>query len=147
MWAADNWKEYELLDASDGERLERWGKYILVRPDPQVIWRGMKKHAAWKKADAVYSRSKSGGGSWSQSRLPEEWRVGFPLGEDGAQFIIRGVRSAIDFEYERNIADINRMLTGIDTLLLISEPQYAAISSSMVRELAHFGKDVSSYLP
>lgn len=65
----------------------------------------------------------------------------------GAQFIIRGVRSVIDFEYERNIADINRMLTGIDTLLLISEPQYAAISSSMVRELAHFGKDVSSYLP
>ena len=65
----------------------------------------------------------------------------------GARFIIRGVRSVIDFEYERNIADINRMLTGIDTLLLISEPQYAAISSSMVRELAHFGKDVSSYLP
>ena len=65
----------------------------------------------------------------------------------GAQFIIRGVRSAIDFEYERNIADINRMLTGIDTLLLICEPQYAAISSSMVRELAHFGKDVSPYLP
>lgn len=65
----------------------------------------------------------------------------------GAQFIIRGVRNAIDFEYERNIADINRMLTGIDTLLLISEPQYAAISSSMVRELAHFGKDISPYLP
>lgn len=65
----------------------------------------------------------------------------------GAQFIIRGVRSTIDFEYERNIADVNRMLTGIDTLLLISEPQYAAISSSMVRELAHFGKDVSNYLP
>ena len=65
----------------------------------------------------------------------------------GAQFIIRGVRNAIDFEYERNIADINRMLTGIDTILLISEPQYAAISSSMVRELAHFGKDISPYLP
>ena len=65
----------------------------------------------------------------------------------GAQFIIRGVRSVIDFEYERNIADVNRMLTGIDTLLLISEPQYAAISSSMVRELAHFGKDISQYLP
>ena len=64
-----------------------------------------------------------------------------------AQFIIRGVRNAIDFEYERNIADVNRMLTGIDTLLLISEPQHAAISSSMVRELAHFGKDVSPYLP
>ena len=65
----------------------------------------------------------------------------------GAQFIVRGVRSTIDFEYERNIADINRMLTGIDTLLLISEPEYAAISSSMVRELAHFGKDISKYLP
>ena len=65
----------------------------------------------------------------------------------GAQFILRGVRNTIDFEYERNIADVNKMLTGIDTLLLISEPQYAAISSSMVRELAHFGKDISKYLP
>ena len=65
----------------------------------------------------------------------------------GAQFIIRGVRSSIDFEYERSIADVNRMLTGIDTLLLISEPQYAAISSSMVRELARFGKDIAPYLP
>lgn len=65
----------------------------------------------------------------------------------GAKFIVRGVRNTIDFEYEHNIADINRMLTGIDTLLLISEPEYAAISSSMVRELAHFGKDISKYLP
>lgn len=65
----------------------------------------------------------------------------------GAQFILRGVRNTIDFEYERNIADVNKMLTGIDTLLLISEPEYAAISSSMVRELAHFGKDISRYLP
>ena len=64
-----------------------------------------------------------------------------------AKSTIRGVRSTIDFEYERNIADINRMLTGIDTILLISEPEYAAISSSMVRELAHFGKDISKYLP
>ena len=67
--------------------------------------------------------------------------------EVGATAIIRGVRNTIDFEYERNIADINRMLTGIDTLLLISEPKYASISSSMVRELAHFGKDISKYLP
>jgi pantetheine-phosphate adenylyltransferase len=65
----------------------------------------------------------------------------------GAKLIVRGVRNAIDFEYERNIADINRMLTGIETVLLISEPQFAAISSSMVRELAHFGKDISPYLP
>ena len=67
--------------------------------------------------------------------------------ECGATFLLRGVRNAVDFEYEHNIADINRMLTGIDTLLLISEPEYAAISSSMVRELAHFGKDISKYLP
>ena len=65
----------------------------------------------------------------------------------GAQFIVRGVRNTIDFEYERNIADVNRMLTGIETILLISEPEYAAISSSIVRELAHFGKDISKYLP
>jgi pantetheine-phosphate adenylyltransferase len=64
-----------------------------------------------------------------------------------ATHILRGVRSVQDFEYERNIAGVNRMLTGIDTLLLISEAQYAAISSSMVRELAHFGKDISKYLP
>ena len=65
----------------------------------------------------------------------------------GAQIIVRGVRNTIDFEYERNIADVNRMLTGIETILLISEPEYAAISSSIVRELAHFGKDISKYLP
>ena len=65
----------------------------------------------------------------------------------GAKFIVRGVRNTIDFEYERNIADINRMLTGIDTILLISDHKFAAISSSMVRELAHFGKDISEYLP
>lgn len=65
----------------------------------------------------------------------------------GTRFIIRGVRNTIDFEYERNIADINRMLTGIDTILFISDPKHATISSSMVRELAHFGKDISAYLP
>jgi pantetheine-phosphate adenylyltransferase len=65
----------------------------------------------------------------------------------GTRFIIRGVLNTIDFEYERNIADINRMLTGIDTILLISDPKHATISSSMVRELAHFGKDISAYLP
>ena len=89
MWAEKGWQEYELLDASDGERLERWGKYILVRPDPQVIWRGMKDHAMWKRADATYSRSRSGGGAWSQNRLPEEWRVGFPLGGERVEFVVR----------------------------------------------------------
>lgn len=77
MWIADNWKEYELLDASDGERLERWGKYILVRPDPQVIWRGERKAAEWKRADGVYRRSRSGGGEWVVNRLPKEWNINY----------------------------------------------------------------------
>jgi 23S rRNA (cytosine1962-C5)-methyltransferase len=90
MWIADNWKDYELTDAANGERLERWGKYVLVRPDPQIIWKGVKRHPAWKRADAVYSRSKSGGGSWSESRLPAEWRIGFPIEENkNLNFIIR----------------------------------------------------------
>ncbi|MBR2473429.1 MAG: class I SAM-dependent methyltransferase [Clostridia bacterium] len=90
MWAEKNWQDYELIDCSDGERLERWGKYILIRPDPQVIWKGIKRSPMWKKADAVYSRSRSGGGSWSESRLPQEWKISFPLGnEKAARFIIK----------------------------------------------------------
>ncbi len=65
----------------------------------------------------------------------------------GARFILRGIRSTIDFEYEKTIADVNRSLTGIETLFLLAEPQYAHISSSVVRELLHFGKDISSFLP
>lgn len=65
----------------------------------------------------------------------------------GAQFILRGIRSVIDFEYEKTIADINRTLTGIETIFLLAEPQYAHISSSAVRELLHFGKDVAAFLP
>lgn len=67
--------------------------------------------------------------------------------ETGATFILRGIRSVMDFEYEKTIADVNRALTGIETVFLLAEPQYAHISSSAVRELLHFGKDVSSFLP
>ena len=77
MWTAENWKEYELLDASDGERLERWGKYVLVRPDPQVIWHGERKASGWRNADGVYRRSKSGGGGWTVNRLPDEWNINY----------------------------------------------------------------------
>ena len=64
-----------------------------------------------------------------------------------AQFILRRIRSVIDFEYEKSIADVNRQLTGIETLLLFTEPAYAHVSSSVVRELLHFGKDVSPFIP
>ena len=77
MWIADNWKEYELLDASDGERLERWGKYILVRPDPQIIWHSERRNELWSRADATYKRSTSGGGGWSRNRLPESWNISY----------------------------------------------------------------------
>jgi len=67
--------------------------------------------------------------------------------EQNASYIIKGVRSVKDFEYEREQADVNRQIGGIETLLLFAEPQYSSISSSMVRELQHFGVDVSAYLP
>lgn len=66
---------------------------------------------------------------------------------EGAKFIIKGVRSIKDFEYEREQADINRRIGGIDTVLLFAEPQYESVSSSVVRELAHFGKDVDEFIP
>lgn len=77
MWISNQWNDYTLLDASDGERLERWGKYILIRPDPQVIWHNARRSAFWRQADARYSRSSSGGGNWSESRLPESWRISY----------------------------------------------------------------------
>lgn len=63
MWLADSWKDYEVLDTSAGEKLERWGKYILVRPDPQVIWNTPKDDPLWRKYDARYARSNTGGGN------------------------------------------------------------------------------------
>lgn len=65
----------------------------------------------------------------------------------GAGFILRGVRSVADFEYEKTIADVNRRLSGIETVILFTEPEYAHISSSVVRELMRFGKDVSPFVP
>ncbi len=75
MWIADNWKEYEVLDTSSGEKLERWGDYILVRPDPQVIWRTPRAHAGWKHKNAHYHRSSRGGGEWEFIDLPQEWDI------------------------------------------------------------------------
>lgn len=77
MWKADQWKEYEVLDTSDGEKLERWGRYILVRPDPQVIWRTARTDPRWKKYDARYFRSTSGGGKWSDHHLPDRWKINY----------------------------------------------------------------------
>ena len=75
MWVADKWQDYELLDASDGERLERWGRFVLRRPDPQIIWKNSASHKLWKRADAVYTRSAKGGGEWTKNNLPEQWNI------------------------------------------------------------------------
>jgi 23S rRNA (cytosine1962-C5)-methyltransferase len=76
MRKTDDWKDYELLDCSSGERLERWGDVILIRPDPQVIWQTEKRHPLWKKANARYHRSKTGGGNWEvYSSLPPDWSI------------------------------------------------------------------------
>ena len=75
MFVAENWKDYTLLDAADGERLEKWGDHILIRPDPQIIWGGEKKRPEWKKAGGIYRRSNKGGGEWVKKDIPEEWVV------------------------------------------------------------------------
>ncbi len=75
MWIAENWKDYEVLDTSCGEKLERWGDYILVRPDPQVIWKTPRENRGWKKKNAHYHRSAKGGGEWEFIDLPEQWSI------------------------------------------------------------------------
>ena len=75
MWIADKWRDYELLDCGGGERLERWGRQVLVRPDPQAIWETPRRHPGWKRAGGRYLRSRTGGGHWEKEALPESWRL------------------------------------------------------------------------
>lgn len=78
MFIADGWKDYEIIDCSEGEKLERWKDKILVRPDPQIAWKSEKKDGMWNKADARYNRSKTGGGSWQcYKKLPMQWTVSY----------------------------------------------------------------------
>lgn len=75
MWVANQWKDYEIIDCSKGEKLERWGKYVLLRPDPQVLWDTPRKNPAWKKLNGHYHRSNKGGGEWEFFDLPEQWSI------------------------------------------------------------------------
>ena len=77
MWIADGWKDYELIDCGGGEKLERWGGHILVRPDPQAIWESKRENPGWKRAQGRYFRSSEGGGHWEKDALPEQWQVGY----------------------------------------------------------------------
>lgn len=77
MWTADGWKDYELLDCGGGEKLERWGKYILIRPDPQAIWDTPRTDPRWQRPHGRYARSATGGGAWAKKEVPERWTVGY----------------------------------------------------------------------
>ncbi len=77
MWIADQWRDYELLDCGRGEKLERWGDKLLVRPDPQAIWNTPRSHRGWKKPDARYARSSTGGGQWADKSVPQRWQVNY----------------------------------------------------------------------
>jgi len=75
MFVADQWKEYRLLDALNGERLEKWGDYVLIRPDPQILWKGERRRPEWSSADGIYRRSRTGGGEWIKKDIPDEWTI------------------------------------------------------------------------
>ena len=77
MWTADHWNDYEAIDCSNGEKLERWGDFLLIRPDPQVIWDTPKNHYGWKKPNGHYHRSAKGGGQWEFFNLPEQWSINY----------------------------------------------------------------------
>ena len=78
MNLASNWKDYEILDMANGEKLERWGNIVLIRPDPQIIWKEKTFPEKWKRANAKYNRSKTGGGSWENtSKLPKAWQINY----------------------------------------------------------------------
>ena len=77
MWLSDKWQDFELLDCSKGEKLERWGSYYLVRPDPQAIWDTPRTDERWNCRDARYRRSETGGGSWDKSGLPSSWKINY----------------------------------------------------------------------
>ena len=75
MWLAEHWQDYELIDCGRGEKLERWGDRLLVRPDPQAIWDTPRTHRGWKTPNARYARSNTGGGQWASKNVPERWQV------------------------------------------------------------------------
>lgn len=75
MWTSDSWRDFELIDCSNGEKLERWGKYTLVRPDPQAIWDTPRTNIGWRSRAARYSRAETGGGSWDKKSLPASWQI------------------------------------------------------------------------
>ncbi|MCR4564222.1 MAG: class I SAM-dependent methyltransferase [Clostridiales bacterium] len=111
MRVSDGWKDYILLDCSDGDRLESWGGYTMVRPDPQVIWNTPKKNGLWRRADAVYLRSKTGGGHWEfNNKLPDSWQIKYKdltFNVKNMGFKHMGIfpEQAVNWDYVRNVIE------------------------------------------
>ena len=117
MWISDNWRDYELIDCSDGEKLERWGKYTLVRPDPQAIWKTPRRDRRWQSADGRYSRSHTGGGAWDKHSLPASWQINYG-------------------ELKFNVKPMNFKHTGIF-------PEQAANWDFIMRKIRAAGREIS----
>ena len=117
MWLSDKWQDFELLDCSHGEKLERWGDYILVRPDPQAIWDTPRRDARWRSCDGKYTRSETGGGAWDKRRLPASWQIGYG-------------------ELRFNIKPMNFKHTGIF-------PEQAANWDYIMRKIRSAGREIS----
>ena len=110
MWIADNWKDYEIIDCSEGEKLERWGEYILLRPDPQVLWNTPKTNPAWKKLNGHYHRSNKGGGTLSYT--VDDKGVAFEFdapntvdGDKALELVRRGDISGCSFAFTTHYYD------------------------------------------
>ncbi|SFG35221.1 class I SAM-dependent methyltransferase [Oribacterium sp. WCC10] len=110
MFIADHWKDYEVIDTSSGDKLERWGKYVLRRPDPQVIWQTSFKNPNWKKLNGHYHRSDRGGGEWEFFDLPKQWKISYVLGGTG-----KGRSNLADYSKEtyRPVEPVYANLAGI----------------------------------
>ena len=111
MRISDGWKDYELIDCSDGERLERWGDILLIRPDPQALWNTKRENPLWKNAHARYIRSNSGGGSWQfYKKIPEVWQIkyrdlSFNLKPMGFKHTGVFVEQACNWDFVRDIIE------------------------------------------
>ena len=117
MWVSDKWRDFELIDCSRGEKLERWGDYTLVRPDPQAIWDTPRRDGRWRTSDGKYTRSESGGGAWDKRRLPASWQIGYG-------------------ELTFNIKPMNFKHTGIF-------PEQAANWDYIMRKIRSAGREIS----
>lgn len=110
MWIADGWKDYKVLDCSDGEKLEKWGDYTLIRPDPQILWKTPKTRGEWKKVSAHYHRSNKGGGEWTFYNLPKQWNIrykdlSFSLQPFSFKHTGLFPEQAVNWDWMRNIID------------------------------------------